>query len=257
MSPSWLDRLTLILHPRRTVLEQRPFRGDTVRQESAVAPAAPGEAAWNPALVAGFALLDARSGRGGSLRLVVSDHFVRYALLPWSDSVCSPAARREMGRALLKSVFGDKAGTLEITIDRPAFGHPGIAAGIDSDLLAALRAGAKTRRLRLESIKPRLIAELAARQREVGDGWFASVDHDWLTLAGLRGGSIVRLHNHRLSIADPGLLAVELGGLLGAGRAEVPGRRLIIAHGDVPVPSRVADCETSCHPYHVAGLVHA
>lgn len=256
MSPSWLDRLTLIIHPNRVVLERRPWRGQTVHEEAAVPPPATGEAA----LAAAFGLLDAGGKRGGSLNVVVADHFVRYALLPWSDTLCSPTARREMGRALLKSSFGEKANALEITVDRPAFGRPGLAAGIDRDLLAVLRAGAKMRRMRLASIKPRLIAELsgpAAHPKEVRNGWFASIDRDWLTLAGLRDGNVVCLHNHRLSIADPGLLAVELGGLLAAGRVDVPSRRLFIAHGDVPAPSLVADWETTCRPYHVSGMVHA
>lgn len=257
MSPSWLDRLTLLVHPHHAVLERHPLRGAGSRRGSAVAPTAPEQTAWQPALAACFALLDARGKRGASLNVVIADHFVRYALLPWSDMLCSPAARRDMGRALLKGSLGEKAGALEITVDPPAFGRSGLAAGIDRDLLAALRAGAKARRLRLASIKPRLIAELAARPKDIGNGWFASVDRDWLTLAGLRDGDVTRLHNHRLSVADPALLAVELGGLLAAGRADVPGHRLLIVHGDTPAPSRVADWETTCHPYHVAGWVHA
>ena len=225
----WPDRLTLIVHPHRAVLERRPLRGESVRQESAVPPATPGEAAWQPALAAGFALLDVRGKQGGALDVVIADHFVRYAQLPWSDTLCSPAARREMGRALLKSSFGEKANALEITVDRPAFGRPGLAAGIDRDLLAALRAGAKARRLRLASTKPRLIAELAERQKEVGNGWFASIDRDWLTLTGFSNGNVVCLHNHRL----------------------------FIAHGDVPAPSRLADWETTCRPYRFSGAAHA
>lgn len=255
MSLSWLDRLTLLVHPHRVVLERRPWRGATIRQEASAAPAAPGEAAWQPALAASLALLDARGKRGGSLNVVIADHFVRYALLPWSDTVCSPAARGDMARALLKSSFGETANTLEITVDRPVFGRPGVAAGIERDLLAALRTGARARRLLLSSIKPRLIAELATNQKEVGNAWFASIDCDRLTLAGLCDGGIACLYNHRLSIADPALVAIELAGLLAAGQSAVPGRRLLIAHGDVPVPTRIADWETRYRPYLVPGKV--
>lgn len=258
MSLSWLDNLTLLLHPHRVVLERRSWRGGTLRHDAMVPPPTTAdEPPWQPALQAAFALLDAHSGRGATLRVLVSDHLVRYALLPWSDHLCSPKGRRDMANALFKSTLGERADTLEIAIDQAAYGLDGIAAGIDSGLLTALRIGAKARRQRLASVQPRLIAELAARHKEISDGWFAGIDRDWLTLAGLNNGCLVSLHNHRLGTADPERLAGELDGLLAAGRATVASRRLLIAHGDIPPPRQLADWETTCRPYRVAGMAHA
>ena len=135
-----------------------------------------------------------------------------FATLPYGKFAHAPFRLA----ALLKHALGERADRLDIALDRPAFGKNGIAAGIDKNLLAGLRAMAKARRLRLSSLQPRLIAELAAHRQQLDDGWFACLDQGWLTLAGLRDGDVASLRNHRASTADPAILAGELSGLLAA-----------------------------------------
>lgn len=257
MSLSWLDRLTLLIHPQRIVLERQPWRGAASRQSAKVALPTSGEADWQPALLAAEALLKADGKRGGSLRIVVADHFVRYALLPWSENISGKKMRQAMARALLKNTQGDKAEALEIALDRPAFGKNGIAAGIDRQLLAGLRAAAKTQRLRLKNLQPRLIAELAGRHKQLADGWFASIDREWLTLAGLRDGEIVRLRNHRASTGEPAMLVNELAGLLTAENAAVNAKNLIISSREVALPSLPGGWNTSYWPALIGGDAHA
>jgi hypothetical protein len=265
VSLSWLDRLTLFVHPQRVVLERQPWRGAATRQSAAVALPASGEADWQPALTAAEALLKAGGRRSAGLRIVVADHFVRYALLPWSENISGNKARLAMARALLKNTLGDKAEGLDIALDRPAFGKNGIAAGIDRNLLAGLRAAAKAGRLRLNSLQPRLIAELASQQKQLADGWFACLDLGWLTLAGLRGGEIASLRNHRASTAEPAILAGELGGLLAAGSAatmettagpRVDGKKVLISAHAVVVPTLADGWETTLVPA-LGGAAHA
>ncbi|WP_428827819.1 hypothetical protein ACLIKD_07565 [Azonexus sp. IMCC34842] len=261
MSLSWLDRLTLFIHPQRIVLERQPWRGAATRQSADVALPASGEADWQPALAAAEALLKAEGKRGAALRIVVADHFVRYALLPWSENISGNKARLAMARALLKNTLGDKAEKLEIALDHPAFAKNGLAAGIDRQLLAGLRAAAKARRLRLTTLQPRLIAELAARHRQLVDGWFACLDAEWLTLAGLCGGELVSLRNHRASTGDPALLAGELAGLLAAESTAPPGavagKKLFIASRQVAVPILAGGWETTNWPAAIGGDAHA
>ncbi len=225
MSLSLLERLTLFIHPQRVALERQGWRGKPSRQTLAVAPAAAGEADWQPALVAAETLLQAYGRRGASLRVVVADPFVRYALLPWSERIVGCQARLAMARALLRNTLGDKADAIEIALDRPAFGQNGIAAGIDGHLLTALRGTAKSAGLRLVSLQPRLIVELAAHRRQLDDGWFACLDAGWICLLGLCAGQIASLHNHR---AAPGA-AGELAGLMIAGNATVGSKKVHIS----------------------------
>ncbi|MDP3538814.1 MAG: hypothetical protein Q8S26_08935 [Azonexus sp.] len=248
MSPSWLDRLTLFVHPQRIVLERQPWRGAVTRQSAEVAPPATGETDWQPALTAAESLLKLDGKRGAALRIVVADHFVRYALLPWSENVTGSKARMAMARALLKNTLGERADGLDIALDRPVFGKSGLAAGIDRNLLAGLRAAAKSRHLRLSSLQPRLVAELAVQQKQLADGWFVSLDHGWLTLAGLRRGDIASLRNHRASTAEPAILAGELAGLLAAEAAAVDGKKVLISANAVLPPQLSGAWETTLVP---------
>lgn len=255
MSLSWLDRLTLFIHPQRVVLERQPWRGALSRQAAEVAPPAAGEADWQPVLAAADALLKT-AGQGAALRIVVADHLVRYALLPWSEMLTGKAARLDMARALFRNALGERAAALDIALDRPAFGKNGIAAGIDRQLLAGLRAAAKARRLRLNSVQPRLIAELAAQQTQLNDGWLACLDLGWLTLAGVRDGEIASLRNHRASTTEPAVLAGELAGLLAAESATVNGKKVLISTSAGAAPKLAGGWETTLVAP-VAGGAHA
>jgi len=257
VSLSLLDRLTLLVHPHRVVLERRSWRGAVTRQQADVALPVAGEADWQPALTEAETLLKACGQRGAALHIVVADPFVRYALLPWSEVMVTRKARQGMALALLKNALGDKAGTLEIAIDRAVFSRNGIAAGIDRQLLAGLRAGAKVQRLRLGSLQPRLIAELAARHKPLGDGWFACIDRGWLTLAGLRNGDIGCLHNHRATTSDRAMLSGELSGLLVAESAAVSEKRFFICSDDTVAPSLAGDWEMTHWPSVIGGYSHA
>lgn len=229
MSLSWLDQLVLLVHPRQVVLDHSPWRGERSRQQVEVIPPAPGQADWQPALDAAAILL-ANAPRGAALRIVVGDALVRYALLPWNETLLGRKDRQSMALALLRSSLGEKAGALEIAVDEPCFGQNGVAAGIERELLDGLRRIAKGRRQRLVSIRPRLMAELVARRQQLGDGWFACVDDDWISLLGLAGGSPVRLRNHRATPA-------ELAGLLAAEAPAIAGRRLdIVGRAEVSPP---------------------
>lgn len=221
MSLSWLDQLTLLVHPRRLVLDHRPWRGERRVERCALPPPAAGEADWQPALTAAAGLL-ATAPQGAALRIVVADALVRYALLPWNDTLLGRRERQAMALALLRNALGDKAASLEIALDRPRFGENGLAAGIERALLDGLRRIAKQRHQRLGSIQPRLLAELQVRRRQLADGWFACVDDDWLCVVGLRRGAPVRIRNHRGS-------PLELAGLLAADGALVDSRRLDVA----------------------------
>lgn len=263
MSLSWLDRVTLLVHPHQVVLQRRPWRGADRCQVVAVGsggPAGATGAPWAPALAAVEAALAADGRPGGSLSIVVADHFVRYALLPWSPDLVGRKARQAMALALLRHNLGDQAGNLEIALDRPVFGRNGIAAGIDRDLLGALRARARAARLRIASLQPRLIRELAAGRKHLtgNDGWFACVDRERVSLLAVHAGAVASLRNHRLATADPDALGRQLAGLLAASGPAPAGQRLWLCTGGPRLPDRLpGDWVLSPWPSLLNGPAHA
>ena len=113
MSLLWPERLTLLIHPQRVLLERRDFRGRVACEVATALPVADA-AVWQGALSAALVLLERCGRRGSRLRIVVADHFVRYALLPWSETMCRPAERRAVALALFRSSLGEKADALGI-----------------------------------------------------------------------------------------------------------------------------------------------
>jgi len=253
VSLSWLDTLTLVLHPRQVLLERRPWRGQPTRLEAPVAEPEAGEPAWQAAFVAASGLL-AGAPRGAALRIVVADHFARYVLLPWSADFVRRKARLELARVLFRSALGERAAALEITVDVPAFARNGLAAGLDATLLEALRGVARSRRLRLASIQPRLVAEFSARRKQVGDGCFVSLDRDWLALIEWQDGQVVGIRNHRASDTDG-----ELPGVLASlpSRGEVGAVRQLHVAGSSGLKDLAEGWQAVCWPGLFAGAGHA
>lgn len=242
MSPSWLDRLSLLIHPRRIVIEHRSRHGEHSRKVTEFA--APADLPMLLAAIPG--ILASESRFGAELRVVVADPLVRYALLPWSPLVSGKKARQTMARALLQHALGARAEGLEIALDRPAYGHNGIAAGIDRSLVDGLRASARKQRLRLSSIQPALLAELAVRGKDLDDGWLAVIDDGWLALLGVRDGQPVCLRNHRMATDDKAVFGVELAGLLAAEAAAVNSKKVLISSEQALPASLPGAWEVAC-----------
>lgn len=255
MSLSWLDRHTLLVHPKHIVLERKPWRGPAQRFTAEVPPAQPDEADWQPALAAADALLSTQSRAHGGLRIVLANQFVRFALLPWSDSVLGDKARIGLAKALLRNSLGERAEQLEITLDRARFGINGLAAGIHRDLLAALRQAAKTHRLRLTSLQPRLCKDLAGSRLPLGDCCLVFPDDGWLTLLGLRDNQITLLRNHRMH-AEPERLGSELLGLLAAENTAIDRKTVRIFSRDA-WPKTLGDWEIEQQMSLLEGGAHA
>jgi len=257
VSLSWLDRLSLYVHPRRVVLERRAWREAPRRHWVDVAPPSAGEPDWQPVLAAVASALAADGRRGGRAGLVVADHFVRYALLPWSDDVVGARARQAVARALLRNTAGERADALELALDRPRFRRPGLAAGIERSFLDSLRGVLRQQRVAISSLQPRLVRELAAGRRKLAgfDGWFVSADAERLTLARLRRGSLVTLRNQRttreaLSTELVAILAAESGG-------EEGGKLLFCCDAPLQLEPAIGGWEVSPWPSSLPGGTHA
>jgi hypothetical protein len=105
--------------------------------------------------------------RSSGLEVVVSSHFVRYALVSWSENLVRDAERLAFARLAFRDVYGSLVDQWEICLDDQPAGQPALACAIDRALLAAIRvavAGA-----RLEAVTPAL-ADCVNRHRRALKG---------------------------------------------------------------------------------------
>lgn len=122
--------------------------------------------------------------------VVLSNHFVRYQLLPWSDEIGSDEELLAYARLSLSQVYGEVVGEWIVTVDRPCRGRPTMACAIDRGLLEGLDSSFRAANVRLVSVKPYLAAAFN-RLRESftrKSAWFIAVENGKVLMLLARNG---------------------------------------------------------------------
>jgi len=192
VSLSWRERIAVALCPDRVELLHMSRGGRRARLGQVVpCPAATAdEAIWAPALRTLQDALPASARSGAEVSVVLSNHFVRYQLLPWSDRLGSEAEELAYGRFGFSQVYGQAAAGWSIRLSGHGGDEPWLASAVDSELVAGLERAVAAAGLRLRSIQPWLMAACNRRRGQLSGspGWFALAEPGRVCLARLRKG---------------------------------------------------------------------
>jgi len=123
--------------------------------------------------------LGALGGRA-AIAIVLSNHFVRYAVLPWSSALKTEAEWAAYAQHAFISIYGSDAANWQISLDRRLFGKSRVASAIDATLLGSLQELPG-----VVSVKPYLVSAFNARRRAF-DGepaWFVLQERGRVMLA--------------------------------------------------------------------------
>lgn len=120
------------------------------------------------------------------LAVVLSSHFVRYAVLPWSAALVSEQKWLAYARHTFTSTYGGAAAGWQIAVCPTGRRRPRIATAVDASLIESLSANP-----RVVSIEPYLIASFNARVGAFGDrtAWFVLQEPGRLTLSLFENGA--------------------------------------------------------------------
>jgi hypothetical protein len=137
--------------PRLRVLATRTIaiEADDVQSEH------PGEP-WRASLDALAAGLREQRAAPGRVEVVLSDHFVRYALVPWSESLVGDSERLGFARLSFREVYGHVSDTWDVCLDEQPAGAACFACAVDRALLTGLRDVMSRVGARLEAVSPAL-----------------------------------------------------------------------------------------------------
>lgn len=158
-----------------------------------VKPQEAGTSAWKAPLDVLSAWLKDRNPRGAKTRLVLSNRFVRFALMPWAPTA-DAAEERELALACLESRYGDMAGWTP-QLDRGRYGLPRLVCAIETELLEKAREALAAYGLRCDGIVPAFVAgwnrcrKGLSKELGAGAGVFAVVESDNLVMATCRAGN--------------------------------------------------------------------
>lgn len=188
MSPLWRDQIRVVLCPQQVTL-MRLARGWTPRVAgmSTVTcdTAKPGEAPWRSALAALESALPEFGKRRADAVVVLSNHFVRYALVMHNRQISSADEEQALVRHSFARIYGDTADRWALRLS-DAGGDEGlrVASAVDQELQEALRALFQTSKLTLCSIQPFFMAAFNQWCHQFkGSAWFALVEPGRLCLA--------------------------------------------------------------------------
>jgi hypothetical protein len=192
VSPSWRDRYFAALRPDRVDLlrVRRGFKPQADLGRSAPVAQDGEETPWIAALAAARRLLEGDGIGRGDLTVVISNHFVRYLIIPWDDQIGSIEEYESYARIAFENVFGEvsRGWSLRTSVERP--GAPRLAAAIDGELARGLKQLGGDR-LRLVSVQPYLMAaynRLGAGFRR-GDFFFLLVEPGRASVVSAVGGT--------------------------------------------------------------------
>lgn len=216
--PLYRDELRIALCPDQAALLRVGAGWPGRMREARVAHCMPGPGEpWRAPLAALAPLLAGlqaeRKTRGA--RVVLSNHFVRYALVPLPPQLPNEAAREAYVRHHLRQTHGDAAQDWALRWHDGIDGATRLVCAIDPGLPAALEQLCRDAGCRLRALRPWLMAAFNPWQRQLGRGrhWFALAEAQRLVLVRLDGGRWVALRSQRMGAnwrAElPGLLERE------------------------------------------------
>jgi hypothetical protein len=201
VSPLWRDEIGAYLAPHKLALT-RLARGLKPRTTGSAGwlNEVPGDMHWSAALGALDGLLGKQEWQGALLRLVVSDHWARYAIVPYAASLSGAGERLAHARHVLAGIYGEVVSEWTVTLSDSPPGTAQVACGIPNALIEDLRNLLARRQVQMLSLQPQLISAYNHWRARLPDGgaWFVSIEQGSLAAARLVPGGWDRVHSVRI-----------------------------------------------------------
>lgn len=192
------DRMTLL--PVRRTLTLRGLRHSIHDPHTLSFPTATEAQPWGPALLALETALQSVAKGPAAVRVVLSNRFVRYAVVPWRAGLANAQEDLSYARHCFTKVYGKAASQWEMRLSRQPAEMPRVASAVDPDLLEGLRSVCQRSGVSLRSIQPHLMAAFngARGQLRQRSAWLALPEPGHLCLALLHNGHWLRVRNLRI-----------------------------------------------------------
>jgi hypothetical protein len=165
--------------------------------------------AWEPPLEQLREML--AGAAGAELMVTLSNHFVRYAVIPAEAKIENPAELHAYAAFRMREIFGDRAGAWELGMSGWDPSSGGVCAAVERDLIERLQSFATDYKVALIGAEPYLTGAVDqwCAHFDQKKTWFALVESGRLCVASVRDGAWQRISNRRmLDNAENELLAM-------------------------------------------------
>ena len=161
MSLLWPDQLGVALYPERLLMARSSGglrRSIKHKQIVAVAGGEAGAPIWQPAVDALASQVALGAMAGARVTLVLSNRFVHYASIPYSDALGSAEEQLAFVRHCFSRVHGSQADGWAIRLSQAGPGKARLACGVEQTLVDALAKVMAPLGSRYRSLQPHLMA---------------------------------------------------------------------------------------------------
>jgi hypothetical protein len=199
VSPLWRDEVGAYLAPHRLCLVRlgRGLRPKVEQEQNFEFPTRGSD--WALALGSLEQQLTEGQWQAARLRVIVCDHWARYAVVPWQAGLSNPEQLAH-ARELLSSLFGDALQDWIVTLSDQPPGTPRVACALPSSLVEALGAIGERTGMPMSSLTPQLIASYNCWRHRLpaAPAWFVSLEHGSMAAARIGEHGIERIDSVRL-----------------------------------------------------------
>ncbi len=202
MSPLWRDEVAIYVAPRKIALARRE-RGLKPRVRAATEVAVAGGHVGD--IRSAFArladILSEPTWQDAAARVVVSDQWARYGIVPWPGTRLDAAAKLTHARYVLSDTYGEAVADWPVALADAPPGRAYVACAMPAQFRTELEDTLAIARLSLTSLQPQLIVAFNAWRHRLpaDDAWFVSLDDGSLSAVHLSNGVWNRVHMARLS----------------------------------------------------------
>jgi hypothetical protein len=124
------------------------------------------------------------------VRVVLSNHFLRYAIVDVDQSIRSKAEQVAFVKHRFVQTYGEAAESWELRLDQECPGAPYLASAVDGTMLFEIREIFAEAQIRLQSIQPCLMTAYNQSQSKFADknAWFVLFEDGNLCIVWLKAG---------------------------------------------------------------------
>jgi hypothetical protein len=201
VSPLWRNEIGVYLAPHRPTIA-RLARG--IRSKWFGTTGWSGEldtdAQWQPSLGLLDAMLAEAEWQGSAARVVISDRWVRYAMVPYAAALGSASEQLTHARHVFAGIYGEVVDQWTVTLADSRPGIPRVACAVPTTFIEELSAILTRRKIPLKSLQPQLVCAYNHWRAQLPDGgaWFVSIEPGSLAAARLGTGGWDRVHSVRI-----------------------------------------------------------
>jgi len=204
----WRDRLLVWLAPAELALVRVSgiLRPRIVAKRIVPCDPAFGTEPWQGAAAALKSAAESLRSEPLNVVVVVSNHFVRYALVPWDDALSGAEEELAFARHCFSKIHGERVKSWVMRVSDGPAGAPRLASAIDAALLDAVRASfPKGGKARVYSAQPYLMAAFNRWRDAVPaeGGWLLIVEPERACLALHAKGRWQAVQNAKGEFAAP------------------------------------------------------